>query len=387
MSVLDDVLGGPEAIESLKEIIREQSGKSIAQALHREGLQRPLVIVDVRAQELEPTQEILEALAPFSPAIYLDEHHPVSLDEVKEAGAVYLAEDCDGLVVIGSASTMDLGKITGFLVANNVPWADVFYNPLTGRRIPLMVAVPTAPGGAESSTEAFILDGASETVRDISRPFLVPAVVCQDERYLRLMPQEKLLGSLAGMWSILVELHLQGQTDGPGMHQVGTMIRGMLRGHRPDPEELWDLSLSMGQRYRTEGTSFLHGLCHVLTARTGAGHNRVLTLFLSDFLRYEMDHPELDVLAQKAGWKDEHQMFEDLEQLTRQAGGPQTVEAIREQVRHELDLIAGQSAYSVPAQADYKGISPAEMKWLICEVLGIDPDAEEEVQQRTVTHD
>jgi len=371
MTFFLEMQGELETFEPLTGVYTGPASGRIPEILRQTGKSRPLVILDSGVVELAPTREILDGLQDFPYSVYQDFALPFSLDEVKAAATEYLGNQCDCLLAIGGGSAMDLGKLTGLVASNNFPWTDFFYNPLAGRRIPLYLAVPTGANGAEASTEAFVLDFSTVLLRDISRPWMVPAYVFRDLRYLESMPADRLASGLLDMFSHQLELHLQGQNVSAELAITGEHLRELLGGSRSFLEELGELSLTMGKRYRSEGMSFLHGLAHVLTAYTEVSHGRVIAVFLPAFLQLAMDRPELDAVSRMAGWRDADHLLEDLRELVRVHGFDRDLQEVRTLVENNLNQIAGQSALSRPARSGPVQLEVAEMQFFICEVLDI----------------
>ena len=358
-----------ETFSPLSGIFLERPAENILKVLSETEKERPLVVLDAQVFDDEPSQDIINALRDLDYATYTGYPIPVSLDEVKEGATHYLQHNCDSLIAIGGGSTIDLAKLIGLLACNNHPWSEFFYNPQAGRHIPLLFAVPTSFGGSESSTEAFTVDFSGPLVRDISREYFVPAFVAYDWRYITTLPKKVVVANLLAMLLSLVELYLRGEDIEEMLIRLGVLAKEVLDENPDYYPDLQRFSLDLGKLYRTSGYSFLSGLSQSITAYTEVPCNQVKAMFMSSYLRYELDHTELKEIATLLNWPGGKELLHDIERAVDGSGIRQDFEGVKSIIAEKELEIAGQGSLSAEGDEDFKGISPNALRQLMKEVL------------------
>ncbi|QRN84716.1 iron-containing alcohol dehydrogenase [Clostridia bacterium] len=369
MSFFLDSANQTETVRSLSGVFHDKVVENILQVFKEMGKERPLLVLDDQVFTNETTQEIINALAELEYATFSGYPVPISLDDVKLGTAQYFQNDCDSLIAIGGGSTVDLAKLIGLLACNNHPWSEFFYNPNAGRRIPLLIAVPTSFGGSESSTGAFALDFSGPLVRNISREYFVPAYVAYDWRYLTTLPKKVVVANLLSMLLSLVELYLRGNDVEEMFIRLGVLAKEVLDKNHDYYPDLQNFSLDMGKLYRNSGYGFLSGLSCSIAAFTEVPCNLVKAIFMSSYLRYELGHSELAEIASLLSWPSSQALLQDIDKSVEGSGIREELEQVKGIIAKKEMVIALQSVQSEQGEEDFKGISSSTVRQLMKEVL------------------
>ncbi len=369
MSLFLDQEDELERFQPLSGVFDSETARRVQQILQETGKNKPLLVLDAQVFEDDPTQDVLEVLVDYDYVTYTGYALPISLEEVKEGAREFLQHDCDCLLAIGGGSTMDLAKLIGLVAYNNHPWSEFFYNPAAGRRIPLLVAVPTSFGGSESSTEAFVLDFSGPLVRDISRDYFVPAFICYDERYIATLPKVVVVANLLTMFLHLLELYIKGKDVEELLIRLGLLGREVLEEQEDAYAELQKLSFDVGKKYRTSGYGFLSGLSQSICAYTELPVNLVKAAFLPLYLRYELSMAELENISALMKWPSAKALLTDMERAIVGSGIQGELDRVKSLVEEQDVLLAHQGALTVEGERDLKGITPQALRQLIKEVF------------------
>lgn len=343
--------------------------ENIRQVFKETGKKRPLLVLDDQVFTNDTTQGIINALVDMDYATFSGYPVPISLDDVKMGATQYLQKECDSLIAIGGGSTIDLAKLIGLLACNNHPWSEFFYNPKAGRRIPLLIVIPTSFGGSESSVDAFALDFSGPVVRNITREYFVPAYVAYDWRYLTTLPKKIVVANLLSMLLSLVEQYLRGNDVEEMFIRLGILAKEVLDQNYDYYEELQHFSLDMGKRYQSNGYGFLSALSRSIAAYTELPCNFVKAIFMSSYLRYELGHNELNEIASLLSWPSGQKLLHDMDRSVDGSGIREEVDRVKSLIAESELEIAGQSVLSVQGKEDFKGISSNELRQLMKEVL------------------
>ena len=157
----------------------------LRQECERIGIRRPLIVTDRGVKAAGLIDTVLNALGnPADVAVY--DGTPPNPNEaaVREAVAVYMAGECDGIVAVGGGSSIDLAKGVAVCATHEGPLHSFAVieggaERITARTAPV-IAVPTTAGtGSEVGRGAILILDDGRKVGVIS-PFVVPRVAICD---------------------------------------------------------------------------------------------------------------------------------------------------------------------------------------------------------------
>ena len=162
--------------------------KELPRALDRLGVARPLLVTDPGIAALPMLGEItgmLEAGGRAAAVFSNIKANPTGTN-LADGLAVYRAEGCDGVVVLGGGSAIDAGKAIAFMSGQTKPVWDFEDRGANWRAadpagIAPIVAVPTTAGtGSEVGRAAVLVDESDHTKKIIFHPDMLPAIVISD---------------------------------------------------------------------------------------------------------------------------------------------------------------------------------------------------------------
>jgi len=169
---------GPGRISELPELMKSK------------GVCRPLVVTD-KGGDRHKIAALLAA-AGLRPVLY-DKVEPNPTDVcVRNASALYNAEQCDSIVAIGGGSGLDGGKSTAMAAGSNLPIADFEWTisppvELAPDALPPVWLVPTTAGtGAEMDSASMVTDTTKRTKICVAHPTMRMHVVMDPELTLTL---------------------------------------------------------------------------------------------------------------------------------------------------------------------------------------------------------
>lgn len=175
--------------------------KAIVPELKRLGITKPLIVTDrgvVEAGIIEHVKNLLSA-EDIPCAIY-DGVLTDPIDSMVEEGlAIFLRENCDGILSVGGGSSMDTGKCISVMsvhegkileYSNYARRSGGFYRTLKQKGCPIM-AVPTTSGtGSEVSMAAVITDSKTHRKTTISTSYFFSSSVILVPEYATSMSPE-----------------------------------------------------------------------------------------------------------------------------------------------------------------------------------------------------
>ena len=111
-------------------------------------------------------------------------------DNVSEAVALYLEEDCDCIIGFGGGSSMDCAKATGArIVKPKQSLAKMKGILKVHKKLPLLMAVPTTAGtGSETTLAAVITDAQTRHKYPINDFCLIPRYAVLDPKVTLSLP-------------------------------------------------------------------------------------------------------------------------------------------------------------------------------------------------------
>ena len=142
-----------------------KTDEDIVKVLNENGISKILLVTDKGIYNLGLTKSLEETLGSnkISLSVYSDTVANPTTDNVQDALELYNANKCQAIIAFGGGSAMDCAKAVGARVAKpKKPLSKMKGVLKVGKKIPLLIAVPTTAGtGSETTLAAVITD--SET--------------------------------------------------------------------------------------------------------------------------------------------------------------------------------------------------------------------------------
>ena len=168
------------------------SSRQAGEQLRLLGGKKALLVTDRGVEAAGVLFGIYEGLlsAGVAYALYNGVAPNPTITNVREAVALYEAEECDCLLGVGGGSAMDTAKAAGAVMNNpDVNIRDMEGTGHVPKPIPPLVAVPTTCGtGSEVTSAAVITDSERKYKIPILSPLLYPRVALVDGSLLTTLP-------------------------------------------------------------------------------------------------------------------------------------------------------------------------------------------------------
>lgn len=162
-------------------------------ALKQNGKSKPLIVTDKTVRSLALTLPLEEKLIEekMSYAVFDGVEANPTTDNVGAALKIYKESGCDCLIAFGGGSPMDCAKGVGALVARPNKTLNKLKGILkVGKKIPLLVAIPTTAGtGSETTLAAVIVDSETRHKYAINDFPLIPSYAVLDEDVTMTLPR------------------------------------------------------------------------------------------------------------------------------------------------------------------------------------------------------
>ena len=163
----------------------------LQQECARVGMKRPLIVTDAGVKAAGILQKAIDALPGVVVAVYDQTPSNPTEAAVREATALYKAQQCDGLIAVGGGSSIDCAKCVSIAVSHEGPlktYATIEGGSLkiTDRVAPI-IAVPTTSGTGSEVARGAILIVDDGRKLGFHSWFIVPkAAICDPELTLGL---------------------------------------------------------------------------------------------------------------------------------------------------------------------------------------------------------
>ena len=163
----------------------------LQQECARVGMKRPLIVTDAGVKAAGILQKAIDALPGLVVAVYDQTPSNPTEAAVREATALYKAQQCDGLIAVGGGSSIDCAKCVSIAVSHEGPlktYATIEGGSLkiTDRVAPI-IAVPTTSGTGSEVARGAILIVDDGRKLGFHSWFIVPkAAICDPELTLGL---------------------------------------------------------------------------------------------------------------------------------------------------------------------------------------------------------
>ena len=194
----------------------ETSVNTIPNILRIHGCSNPLLVTDKSINGLGLTKELEKALTQnkITYTIYDETIPNPTITNIENGVKIFLDKRCDSIIAFGGGSVMDCAKIIGArIVKPNKPVAKMKGLLKIGKKLPLLIAIPTTAGtGSETTLAAVITDDATHHKYPINDFCLIPKYAVLDYKNTLGLPPH--ITSTTGMDALThaVEAYIGGST-------------------------------------------------------------------------------------------------------------------------------------------------------------------------------
>ncbi len=176
----------------------------LKQECERCGISRPLIVTDPGVKAAGILQSALDALPGMTVAVYDQTPANPTESAIRAAAAVYLEQDCNGLIAVGGGSSIDCAKGVAIAATHAGPLSHYATieggSPRITERVPPLIAVPTTAGtGSEVARGAIVIVDDHRKLGFHSWHLVPKTAICDPELTLGLPP---LLTAATGMDAI-----------------------------------------------------------------------------------------------------------------------------------------------------------------------------------------
>ena len=300
------LLEGPGAIRKLPEFIKSK------------GLSKVLVVTDKGLMGLHLLDSLFEELdkAGVEYVVYDGTQPNPSIENIEDARALYVDNNCQGVIAFGGGSPMDCAKVAAARVTNpKIPVRKMRGVLKLHHKLPPFFAVPTTAGtGSETTLAAVVSDTATHEKNAINDPRLRPKFAVLDPELTVGLPPH--ITSTTGMDALThaVEAYI-GKSNVKSTEIYAEKATKMIfeniekvYSNGKDIEardQMLKASFYAGQAFTRAYVGYVHAIAHNLGGQYGVPHGLANAIILPYVLEYygETAHKRLAKLAEIAGVK------------------------------------------------------------------------------------
>lgn len=227
-----------------------------------------------------------------------------TIESVMEAAGLGRAEGTDFVIGIGGGSPLDAAKAIALMVQNRDTPAEILYQNVKLRHLPV-VEVPTTCGtGSEVTPYAILTRNDIQTKQSISH-LVYPELALTDAKYIMHAPDSVIINTAIDALGHMLESYFHTKaTDYSRMFaqyamEVWSEAARVLFGldaEEEDYDRLMFASSLAGMAITHTGTSLPHGLSYYLTYHRGIPHGKAVGVFLPSYLRVVSEEYEAQTM-------------------------------------------------------------------------------------------
>ena len=232
-------------------------------------------------------------------------------ENVDEGVNEFKKNDCDGVIVIGGGSAIDVGKAIAFMSGQNRPIWDFedigdYWKRADEKNISPIIAIPTTAGtGSETGRASAIINKKTGIKKIIFHPKILPSIVILDPKLtLELSPR---LTAATGMDALAHNLEA---FCAPNYHPMaeGIALEGMKLikkslvvafkdGGNVEARQNLLTASSMGSTAFQKGLGAIHSLSHPVNAQYNIHHGLSNAIFMPYVLTFNKDSIEKKIIS------------------------------------------------------------------------------------------
>ncbi len=267
----------------------------IPEMLTESGVKKALLVTTpgtIRRGMLCKMQEIAEK-AGVTFSVFTDVPNDPDVGSVEAGRACYLKNGCEAIVAVGGGSVLDCAKMIGARVARPRRTVPQMRGAMrVGRKLPLLIAVPTTAGTGSEVTAAAVITEIKNGAHDkypISDLHLIPRIAVLDASLTLTLPPE--LTAATGMDALThaVEAYTNHFASKYvrrlAREAVGTIFRylpqAVENGQDAEArEKMLHASMQAGIAFTNNFVGYVHALAHAIGGLYGVPHGMANAILL-----------------------------------------------------------------------------------------------------------
>ena len=299
----------------------ETSVNTIPNILRIHGCSNPLLVTDKSINGLGLTKELEKALTQnkITYTIYDETIPNPTITNIENGVKIFLDKRCDSIIAFGGGSVMDCAKIIGArIVKPNKSVAKMKGLLKIGKKLPLLIAIPTTAGtGSETTLAAVITDDATHHKYPINDFCLIPKYAVLDYKNTLGLPPH--ITSTTGMDALThaVEAYIGGSTTRKTRKEAELattlIVNNLPIAYTDGKNETTRANMLMasyhaGVAFTISYVGYVHAIAHSLGGRYGVPHGLANAIILPYVLEAygTKIHKKLARLARISGIAEEN---------------------------------------------------------------------------------
>ena len=363
-----------------REPIILKTNSDVCEVLKSNDIDSVLFVTDKGIRGLGLTKKLEEEIKKqkIKVVVYEDVVPNPTTQNVDEALNLYKQNNCKGLIAFGGGSVMDCAKATGARVSNpKKPLSKMKGILKVGKKLPLLIAVPTTAGtGSETTLAAVITDSETRHKYAINDFPLIPSYALLDASLTTGLPKH--ITSTTGMDALThaIEAYIgrstTKQTRKSAKYAVKTIFENLEKAYNDGSnldvrENLLLASYNAGLAFTKSYVGNVHAIAHSLGGKYNIPHGLANAIILPYVLKDygKSIYKKLWQLGVYVGLFDVNTTHEDgakmfiskIEEMNKNMGIPTQIEQIEESDILELAKTAEHEAnplYPVPVMYTVK---------------------------------
>ncbi len=346
-----------------------------------------MIITDAGISKLGLTKRLeIELIDAGIPYVYYDKTvaNPTT-DNVAEALQLYKENQCRAIIGFGGGSSIDCAKAVGAKVARpKKPLKKMKGILKVGRRLPLLIAVPTTAGtGSETTLAAVIVDAKTRHKYAINDFPLIPRYAVLDPKVSVSLP--KFVTATTGMdalthaiegyttkaaWEMTDMFHLK------AIEIISRSLRGAVANEKEGRDGMALGQYIAGMGFSNVGLGIAHSMAHTLGAVYDTPHGVACAMMLPSVMEFNQDYTgeKFKDIAEAMGVDTtgmdaptyRKAAIDAVKQLSADVGIPTKLDKMREA---DLDFLAESAAADACAPGNPRPATIEDFKTLFRKIM------------------
>lgn len=261
---------------------------------------RLCVVADSGIASQPAFAEVIDALRAdgLTVRLFCDVPPDPPLSAVKQCEAAAREAKADALLAIGGGSVLDVAKVVGVLLTQDVALESLFgTDQIPGKGVPVVLAPTTAGTGSEVTPIAVLSDEAANLKRGIVSDFLLADHAVIDPQLCRSLPPGPTAYTGMDTLTHAIEAYTNRfavpLVDGFALESIRLVSRNLLRAFQDGADEQARYGMSLasmlgGMCLRSVNTAAVHALAYPLGGRFHVPHGVANSLLLPHVMRFNM---------------------------------------------------------------------------------------------------
>lgn len=275
-----------------------QNMQELASMLNEKNIRKVLVVTDKGISSLGLTKDMEESLANqnIEVCIYDDTVANPTSDNVEDARVMYIEQGCEALIGFGGGSAIDCAKAVGARIARPKKTLTKMKGLLkVGRKLPLLIAVPTTAGtGSETTLASVIVDAQTRHKYTINDFNLIPSYAVLDATLTEGLPQSITASTGIDALTHAVEAYIgrstTKETRGNALEATKLIFENLLDAYDNGSnllarDNMLRASYMAGLAFTKSYVGYVHAISHSLSGKYNLAHGYTNAVILPYVLK------------------------------------------------------------------------------------------------------